>query len=181
MGQFYLKHLKGPARSNIEKMMQLASALGYTGVIQVEMIPWHSPYLPNKQKVMKLLERAEAYDRYLTALRGFIEQQPVVLSWAAGSKPSSRTGEGVAFKAEMLGIDLATCRLVELGRKKEISQCLLLDRQSENVRGLFVTQGSASLPANVASSDGHPKYDVIVRAIRELTNEPLPAPQRLGV
>lgn len=153
LGQFYRapETRLGSAKRNIAAMCSIAQALGYSGVQQVEAIPWHSPSLPNKREVVQSLRaRAPSHVRYDRALRAYLRELPMVLSWSAGT-PARRGGDGVAFKADLLGLDLEHCQTLWLSEGRQ-SQALLWRRSEGSVRGIFVTQGNAILPS--LSSDG---------------------------
>lgn len=157
--------INNAARANIEAMKGIASAMGRTGLLQVEMVPWHSPNLPDKDGAVAELSESALFMNYRTALERLIRACPLVLSWSAGF-PARRTGTGVDFKANAMGFDLASANILELSRTdRGISQALLWTRDSTTIRGLFVRQGSANLPANRLLSSKIPTYDMIAKTL----------------
>jgi hypothetical protein len=153
------------ARGNIAAMKRIGALLGRPRIMQIELIPWHSPSLPNKAAVFSTLERDDRlYAGYAKALRGFLDDAPVVLSWCAGT-PERRAGAGIEAKARQIGLALPTANLQPLERAATgVSQALLHARTNGRVRGLFVNQGSASMPKRLTRT-GHDKDTLILAAL----------------
>ncbi len=53
LGAFYEEELDGAARRRIAALATLSRLAGYDGVLQVEVCPFHSPNLPNKDALIK--------------------------------------------------------------------------------------------------------------------------------
>lgn len=150
LGRFYeapQAAIAHAARSNIAAMKRIAAAFGRPQVTQIEMMPWHSPSLPNKQAVMARLRADEPmYAAYRATLDELLQTAPLVLSWCAGV-PGRRGGAGMDMKADQIGLDLARANMLPLEARTEVSQALLWSHENGRFRGLFVTQGAASLPS----------------------------------
>lgn len=164
IGEFY-EHPRAPiaiaARSNIAAMKRIAALFGATGVRQIEMIPWHSVSLPDKRgTIARLLAEEASYVRYRTALDTLLETYPLVLSWSAGT-PLRRRGAGMEMKAEQIGLDLARAEALILERRRDVSQALLWQSDGGSFRGLFVTQGAASLPSSGLNRSGEDKSGLL--------------------
>jgi hypothetical protein len=170
MARYYLEsgELKGAALANIKAMIGIAKALGFSRVIQIEGFPWHSSTLPNKRALQRDLAGHPAYAEYDQVMRNILKASPVVLSWSAG-RPEIRSGNGVEFKAELMGLELERANLIALGRKKTISQGLIWQKDSSGLRGLFVRTGSAGLPKNKRSNGGQ-LYDAIAGLVADGKN-----------
>jgi hypothetical protein len=157
--------LNGSARGNVRRMKEIARALGRPGVLQVELIPWHSASLPNKDRALSRLSEHELYADYYDALTRLIGVSPVVLSWSAGI-PERRGGVGVEFKANAMKLDVASAELLKISsREGGVSQGLLWKREAGRLRGLFVTRGSANLPADRTLESGTTRYRSIAAAV----------------
>ena len=168
MARFYERPgtLKGAPRANIKAMKRIGAAMGRTGILQVEMVPWHSPNLSDKERVIAKLSKHALFMSYRSALENLIRACPLVLSWSAGL-PALRAGAGVEFKATAMGLDLASANILEIARtERGISQALLWSKDLSRTKGIFVTQGSANLPADDPHGSGVSRYDTIARTLR---------------
>jgi hypothetical protein len=155
------------SRYNVRRMKELAKTLCGGGTLQVELFPWHSTNLPKKAQVMKKLRSSSPlYGAYHLALKEFLATVPAVFSWNAGT-PSARPGDGIALKADAMGLDFGSARSLPLrwGRTG-VSQELRWQRTSGGVRGIFVNQGSATVPADTRMENGTGKFEAIRAAIR---------------
>jgi hypothetical protein len=165
MAQFY-EHsgqLKGAPLANIRAMRGIAAALGYQRVLQVEMVPWHSPKFPDKRKTLERLRSVARYREYAEALGALLARSPVVLSWSGGD-PERRSGDGMDFKAAPMGLDLARAHMFEISRTDRASQALLWSHDSRGLRGLFVNRAAANLP----KQERKDKSDVYADLAREI-------------
>lgn len=164
LGDFYSAPgapINATSRSNIASMLRIAGLGGRTGVLQAEALPWHSASLPNKGSFLSELARRESsYKAYREALSTYLNDEPIVFAWAAGS-PSSKGGSGVELKAALIGLALQRAELLPLERTSVVSQGLLWTRQAGRFRGLFVNQGSATLPATGRNRAGQDKDRLI--------------------
>lgn len=160
LGQFYEQPnaaIAVAARSNIAAMKRIARGFGASGVRQIEMIPWHSVSLPNKRAaIARLLAEELSYAAYRRALDRLLRTYPLVLSWSAGI-PGNRGGSGMEMKAEQIGLDLKVAEMLVLERRNDVSQALLWQAEAGRFRGLFVTQGAASLPSAGVNRAGEDK------------------------
>jgi hypothetical protein len=156
LGRYYADP-RGPinakARAKNVAMSRIAALLGYRGVLQVEGLPWHSPKL-DKARMERVATEDLVARRYTRALAEFLDTQQVVLSFCAGT-PGAERNAGVDIKAQLLGLDVRTCTMTPLKRSTSgrLSQALFCARLDGRVRGLFVNQGSDSLPAKSDVTD----------------------------
>jgi hypothetical protein len=151
---------RGYARHNVRKMKKFARVCFDAGVLQVEAIPWHSHALPSKKKVMdELLRDCRIYREYHETLKEFLSVCPAVFAWSAGN-PNKRGGSGMDLKADLMEFDLGSAEALTLADGSyEVSQALFWTRESGRLRGIFVNQGSATLPADK-------KFDAIAKVLR---------------
>jgi hypothetical protein len=149
-------------------MKRIARQFGASGVRQIEMIPWHSVSLPDKRvAIAQLLAEEPSYRLYRNALDELLRTYPLVLSWSAGT-PLRRSGAGMEMKAEQIGLDLGRAHVFALERRRDVSQALLWQCEAEKFRGLFVTQGAASLPSSGVNRAGQDKAALLSALASEL-------------
>ena len=152
------------ARANIRSMLRLSRLFGARSVLQVETFPWHSATLPDKTRLEVMLCREEpAYAEYKRELNKLIAAHRLVLAWAAGV-PGRGRGSGMDLKATMIGLDLARAKMLPLEGRSAVSQALFWSREGGRFRGLFVTQGSATLPGAGLNREGADKDALITAA-----------------
>jgi hypothetical protein len=162
----YSGTLKGAPLANIRAMRGISESMGLRGVLQVEMVPWHSPNLSDKAGVIAELSRSRLYRTYLLALENLISACPLVLSWSAGV-PDRRSGVGVEFKANAMRLDLVSSNILEISRTEGgISQAVLWSKNDLRTMGIFVKHGSANLPANKILCTGVKTYDMIAQVLK---------------
>jgi hypothetical protein len=168
MADFYETsgELKGAPLANIRAMRGIADALGFSRVLQVEMIPWHSATLPKKSKVLQDLKDHPNFQAYAATLRALIDSATVVLSWSGGT-PDKRGGDGVEFKSAALRLNLDAANMFEITRTTKPSQALFWSKQNEKIRGLFVNRAAANLPKRL-DSNGDDRYAQIADIMRSL-------------
>ena len=155
------------ARANIASMLRISKLLGATRVMQVETYPWHSRQLPNKAKLDVTLSRDEpTFVEYQRQLRAMIDKEPLVLAWCAGV-PSRSAGAGIDLKARAIRLDLQRAKVLPLESTTDVSQALFWSADEDRFRGLFVTQGSATLPSAGLNRRGQRK-DELIRSVLSL-------------
>lgn len=171
LGEFYGRpraDIAIAARANIAAMKRIARQFGATGVRQIEMIPWHSVSLPDKRgTIARLLAEEPSYKHYRTALDELLKTHPLVLSWSAGT-PLRRSGAGMEMKAEQIGLDLGRAHILPLERRRDVSQALLWQLDGATFRGLFVTQGAASLPSAGVNRSGQDQAQLLSELASQL-------------
>ncbi len=164
LGRYYADPngpINASARAKNAAMSRIAALLGYRGVVQIEGLPWHSPNLV-KARMEQVATEDLVARRYTRVLSDYLDTQAVVLSFCAGT-PEAERNAGVDIKARLLGLDVRSAVMTPLKRSKtgRLSQALFCARRDGRVRGLFVNQGSDSLPAKSDVTDA-----AIIAAVR---------------
>jgi hypothetical protein len=152
LSRFYVEHLSGPAARRISAQRTLATASGYTGVLQVECCPWHSPELPGKNAFVDLLNADVALTEYTQILHAFLASHPVLAISAVSSRDSLASSSlplspWLAWQRDLIGLRQSHAELVPLVRKGErVTSAALVDRSGPAVKALVLMQGSNQLP-----------------------------------
>src|SRR6266566_2838389 len=157
IGDFYETHLTGQARQRIAKLRKLSSGLSYEGVMQVELIPFHSPSLPMSKKIALLREaktdKGGLLGRYVEHLREFLRDRPVVSPQAVATRASlepetPKSSEWLTWIAEIAGIDLNAADFVSLVEKGPKTTAAAWVSKREPRKALVLMMGMAGLPAD---------------------------------
>jgi uncharacterized protein (DUF4415 family) len=99
------------ARRRIEAMLSFAARLGFSGVLQLEAIPFHSGALAGPQ-LPKLTERRDVAE-YQTNLRSFLREPPCAIAISAAKAPFARSTK-VRYFADLFGLDVGSFSSIEL-------------------------------------------------------------------
>ena len=105
-----------------EKSIALTKSLGYSGLKNIETIPFHSADL-NKQKALKCINDSDLLNEYLEELKAYISDKPLLVVSACSSRESItaetvRKSVWLSFQAELIGIDINNADLVPLKYKE---------------------------------------------------------------
>jgi len=156
LARFYgdRKNLSPAASARIAAMRALATRAGFSGVLQVESIPFHSRVLPGKAKLSARVRRDPLLVEYAAALRDFLVDRTIVAVSAAGSRRSLgvetiRDSAWLSWQAEVMSLDL--CRAenqpLVVSCNGKVSCALVADRLADSTKALVLMMGSNSLPA----------------------------------
>jgi len=166
LGLYYDEKLAHrPAGRRIEKLRKLSSVLGYDGVLQVEVCPFHSRSLPGKTALLQEIDECDLLGRYIEHLRGFLRSRPIVSVQAVStlSPLGPETPKSSAWLmriAEIAGLDLDASEFVPLV-KKDSSATAAAWVSKEQVRvALVLVMGTNNLPANKG-------LDILVTELRK--------------
>jgi uncharacterized protein (DUF4415 family) len=99
------------ARHRIEAMISFAARLGFSGVLQLEAIPFHSSALAGSE-LPKLTQRRDVSE-YQTKLRSFLREPPCAIAISAAKAPFSRSTK-VRYFADLFGLDVGSFGSIEL-------------------------------------------------------------------
>ena len=153
LGDFYKENLPPKAaRRKIEAMEDFKKLVGADCIVQFESIPFHSPSLPGKRRVLKLTEEVAEFKDYTSALKTALSEVAVIAVSAVGSRESISTSSlagsnWLRWQASLLGIDPnhVTSRTL-LKKGGAITQAFLHQRVGRCTRGLILTMGGAPFP-----------------------------------
>jgi hypothetical protein len=93
------------ARHRIEAMLSFAGRLGFSGVLQLEAIPFHSSALAGPE-LSKLTQRRDVAE-YQTKLRSFLREPPCAVAISAAKAPFARSTK-VRYFADLFNLDLGS-------------------------------------------------------------------------
>lgn len=154
LGQYYSDWLGGAAKRRIASMRYLADKAGYTGVVQVESIPFHSTDLPGKEHILRYLEPDQQglLPRYVLSMSDFIRSYPVVIISAVASMTdldasSLSLSKWLTWQVGIAGISIDTTQSIPLGNKNgRTTVAALVDKKRKHPAALILTKGSNNFP-----------------------------------
>jgi hypothetical protein len=155
LGDYYQEELPPKAaRRKIEAMVAFRQLMNADCIVQFESIPFHSPSLPGKRRVLKLTEKVAEFKDYTSALKVALNEISVIAVSAVGSRESISTAtiagsDWLRWQASLLGIDpnhVTICPLLKKGRT--VTQAFLYRRVGQFTRGLILTMGGAPFPSD---------------------------------
>lgn len=129
------------------RALEVAEANGFTGVMNVETIPFHSDRL-NKVQAMKAIEHSTTLQDYVKALKAELADKTVLVVSACSSKKSIdtsmvRDNAWLSFQADLIGLRLSKAKLISLVTKGgKITSAQLQDGQ----KNMVLMMGSNALP-----------------------------------
>ena len=159
LGCFYEKILEGrPAGHRIANLRKLSSLLGYGGVMQVELIPFHSAALPRKDALLgQINEKDSLLGRYVGLLREFLKNRAVVSIQAVSTRASlsqkTELSHWLRWVAKIAGVDPETARFVSLVEKGPKTTCAAWVSKRKPRKAFVLMMGKNDLPADVGPDD----------------------------
>lgn len=150
LAEFYLSDKfksAGLAYRRNYRALEMAEANGFTGVLNVETIPFHSDRL-NKVQAMKAIEQSTTLQGYVKALKAELADKSVLVVSACSSKKSIDTSvvsdsAWLSYQADLIGLRLSKARLIPLVTKgSKITSAQLQDGQ----KNMVLMMGSNALP-----------------------------------
>jgi hypothetical protein len=129
------------------RALEVAEANGFTGVMNVETIPYHSDRL-NKNKALKAIEEDPLLNDYVRQLKAELADKAVLVVSACSSKKSIdasmvRDNAWLSFQADLIGLRLSKAKLIPLVTKGgKITSAQLQDGQ----KNMVLMMGSNALP-----------------------------------
>lgn len=150
LAEFYLSDKfkgAGLAYRRNYRALELAEANGFTGVMSVETIPFHSDRL-NKAQAMKAIEHSTTLQDYVKALKAELADKSVLVVSACSSKKSIDASvvsdnAWLSFQADLIGLRLSKAKLIPLVKKGgKITSAQLQDGQ----KNMVLMMGSNALP-----------------------------------
>lgn len=135
------------AHRRLIKSIEWAHHLGYNSIVNIETIPFHSANL-NKSKALDIIGKSWILTRYQEVLRNFLEDKPVLIVAACGSKTSItlntlKRSAWLMHQAEIANINIENLKFRELtNRNGKVSSAMLY----ENEKYIVLMMGSNNLP-----------------------------------
>ena len=153
LGDFYETHLTGQAWHRIAKLRRLSSCLGYEGVMQVELIPFHSATLPQKSRLLEEINKeGSLLGHYVELLGKSLRDRPVVGIQAASTQSSfsrkTKLSPWLRRVAEITGLDLNAADFVSLVEKGRKTTAAAWVSKREPRKALVLMMGTNNLPGD---------------------------------
>lgn len=129
------------------RALEVAETNAFTGVMNVETIPFHSDRL-NKAQAMKAIEQSTTLQDYVKTLKSELADKTVLVVSACSSKKSIdtsvvRDNAWLSFQADLIGLRLSKAKLLPLVKKEgKITAAQLKDGQ----KNMVLMMGSNALP-----------------------------------
>lgn len=153
LGQHYRQVLqRKPAGRRIESLLQLARLRSATGVVQVEVCPFHSRSLPKKATLPAELASDELTRQYVENIREYMKGRPVVIVSAISSRKTLSAdltlSPWLAWKAELAGLspDLHMRFVPLIIRQEKVTCAALTSPRGAIPKALVLMMGSNQLP-----------------------------------
>jgi len=153
LGNYYKNNLTGQAKRRIDAQIDLAHEAGYSGVMQVECLPWHSKSLPDKGRIVNISREDPDLADYSSEVCGFLESRPVVALSAVSSKFDLREINlnhyaWINRLIELLSFDERGFRLVPLTEKNgKVTSALFKDVHAETSKSILLVMGGNHFPS----------------------------------
>ncbi len=150
LAEFYLSDkfkIAGLAYRRNYRALEVAGANGYTGVMNVETIPYHSDRL-NKNRALNAIEEDPRLNDYVHCLKDELADKAVLVVSACSSKKSIdasmvRDNAWLSFQADLIGLRLKKAKVIPLVTKGgKITSAQLQDGQ----KNMVLMMGSNALP-----------------------------------
>lgn len=146
------------AYNRIKKAMNFAKHEEYSGIINIETLPFHSSKL-NKPKAIRLINKVNLLQDYIEQLKLFLADKPALALSGCNSRVSIteetiEKSDWISLQAELIGFDINHCNrtiLKEKGDKvtsaifKNNNKYILLMAGSNNFPASFKTEISKEL------------------------------------
>ncbi len=136
------------AYHRLQKSLEWAKWWNYSGLINVETIPFHSDTL-DKKKALKAINTSEVVQEYTTNLKSYLKNKPVLIVSATGTRTSIDKTNLINNKWLMYQLDLGNIDLDRLEEtvitKKGNKITSMLFRQDNKY--IILMAGSNTLPS----------------------------------
>jgi hypothetical protein len=154
LADFYSQHLRrGAARRKNEAMDSFKELVKADCIVQFESLPFHSPSLPGKRKLLALVKTTALLNTYASVLTEAMKDVSVVAVSAVHSGQSISTSSiarspWLTWQASLFGIDPDRLKLTKLLEKGgTITQAFVYQRVNQCTRGFVLTMGGAPFPS----------------------------------
>lgn len=108
--EWYMANLSESPLRRLKNQIILSEAIGASGMVQVEAIPFHSPDLPNKSRIVREINKNSFLNLYCSKLKIFLEDKMVIALTAVSTKSSinenSLNSEWIHFLMSTMSCDL---------------------------------------------------------------------------
>lgn len=152
MGDYYLKHLKGTAKTRISSIIELAHQAGYDGIVQIEACPFHSENLSKKNELLRHYKSDPLLSTYEKFVREALSEQSVVAVSAVGantkiSTESINNRSWLNWQANLIGFNSDIAKILPITQKDGKPTSALLYSEDVNcVKSFVLMMGGNYLP-----------------------------------
>ena len=153
MSKFYEERLTGAAARRVHGVRRLARAAGYSGVFQIESVPFHSRVLPGKARLPAAFGSDRLLCRYMESVSRALIGKPVLILSAASSRKSLspqtlQESPWLLWQAAMAGMNVGgSIEFHALVTKSEkITGGAIVDRSGAAPRVFVLMMGGNNLP-----------------------------------
>lgn len=153
LASFYVRTLTGTASRRIAAQTEIAAASGFSGVLQVECIPWHSSNLPEKTKILQSIEEDEDLRVYTRRLRAFIARRATIALAAVSPRfdfttRPRRLSPWVSWLFEILGVDPDRADSIPLTAKGDrVTSAALVPNATGTPKAIVLMMGGNHFPS----------------------------------
>lgn len=155
LAEAYPEILKFPggynALNRIKKMLRLAELLGYSGICETTLLPFHSMSLPNKEKVFKEIESDKEIREYVSSLQGFLKEKSVI---CVGGGPvgglKENTIKSTVYKkfGQQMSFDFKNYQMIPVLEKNgKVTVAAYVDQRKGCIKVFFLSIGHSNLPS----------------------------------
>lgn len=146
-----------PALRRFRKMHNLAIDAGYSAVLQLDTIPWHSYSLPAKISLPPLISKCDMTKKYCFLLREYLRDRSVISVDGAGSRHaiSKETFHTpwMTFKADLMGLEIDTADFHPIIEKPgKITAAAIRHKHNGTIKVMYCVQGNNNLPSEISLS-----------------------------
>lgn len=152
LGGWYWANLKGTPSRRIGAMLLLARSSGYTGILQVEALPFHAAKVLKKPLMMKKVRVDPVLENYVGHLRDFLRERPVIALAAVGTEESPGLDTiaktpWLAWQADLMGFDLRGAIVEPILQHDEKTSCVLVTEKGIGMpKGFVLMMGGSHFP-----------------------------------
>jgi len=134
-GEYYMSEEfanAGKAYQRIDDALDFAKEQGYSGIINIETMPFHSKTL-DKNRAMGLAKKSQTLTTYNLLLSEYLKDKPALALSACGTQHSIDTetinnSKWLSYQAAIIDMNTKKCRMKPLSKKgKKVTSALFQD------------------------------------------------------
>ena len=128
-------------------MIELSRLAGYEGVIQIELCPFHSRNLPEKNALLKHYNTNSQLKHYEKLLKEILSENSVITLAAVGTSApisiaSITTRHWLNWQANLIGFNSELGKVLPITRKdKKVTSAFVYSESASSVNGFILMMG----------------------------------------
>ena len=144
---------KKKSKSRIEKQLDLSKMLLRDGLITLECVPYHSDYLPNKSKFLKLQDHD--LSEYYKKLKKYCSDKSIIYISACStrksiSKETVLTNDWLKWVSNIINIDHNKAKIEPITTKDgKVTCALYFQKDATSFKAISLMMGSNNLPSDL--------------------------------